>query len=289
MHNIIQMFPSCLSGFNQHKEHYHGSFRLLGCVAKVSRLGKPYRSIKVADISGIQEVVCFDDMPNEETFKVNGIVMLALSYHSDVEWIVAKHPEQLIMSDVMLDPALFWKALPVNWIIAEDVVERFLKLLMSMQSGMLLAFITKVFWQSDVLHAFLTAPASFNDHHHYQGGVLEHSVETAEIAAALPLRSAYERDLLITAALLHDIGQAMMLSQTIHHSSSEQRMDSVEKTLELCAPALRWLGGEDAATANMLRRLWTSRHDEDRDEYHTDLASTLRLADQMSLQLAKRA
>ncbi len=291
MLNIIPAFPSCLSGLNQNNQHFHGSFRLLGCVAKVSRLGEPYWSIKVADISGMREVLLFDEAPRWDTFLVNGVITMELSLRPQVGFIVAKNPEQLELRDAMQKPALFWKALPVSWIITEWIVERFLQLLMSMQSSVLLAFITKVFWQSDVLQAFLAAPASLNYHHNYQGGLLEHSVETAEIAASLPLRTVFDRDVLITAALLHDIGKAKTLNPNMRRTSLGKLVDHDEMTLELCAPALRWLDVEDAAAAILLRHIWTCSSPGSRYGYkaETYLAPALQLADQMSSQVVKRA
>lgn len=291
MHNIIPIFPSCLSGLNQDNQNFYGSFRLLGCVAKVSRLGEPYWSIKVADISGIREVLLFDEAPRWDTFLVNGVITMELSLRPQVGFIVAKNPEQLALRDAMLEPALFWKALPVSWIVAEWVVERFLQLLMSMQSAVLMAFITKVFWQSDVLQAFLAAPASLNYHHNYKGGLLEHSVETAEIAASLPLRTQFDRDVLITAAILHDIGKAKTLTQTMRRTSLGKLVDHDEMTLELCAPALRWLDCEEPSVAILLRHIWTCSSPGARYGYkaETYLAPALQLADQMSSQLAKQA
>lgn len=93
-----------------------------------------------------------------------------------------------------------------------------MQLIMSMQSQALLAFITKVFWQSDVLQAFLSA-VSLNYHHNYKRGLLEHSIETAEIAASLPLCTQFDRDVFITAVLLHDITKAKALTHTMRRTS----------------------------------------------------------------------
>lgn len=55
---------------------------------------------------------------------------------------------------------------------------------------------------------FADAPAATHNHHAYRGGLLEHSGEVAllceRLAGALPH---LDRDLLLTAALLHDIGK----------------------------------------------------------------------------------
>uniref|UniRef100_UPI004047C358 HD domain-containing protein n=1 Tax=Rheinheimera sp. TaxID=1869214 RepID=UPI004047C358 len=291
MHSLIPIFPGCLSGLNQNNQHFHGSFRLLGCVARVSRSGEPYWSIKVADISGMREVLLFDEAPRWDTFAVNGVIMMELSLRPQVGFIVAKNPEQLVLRDALTKPALFWKALPASWIVAEWIVERFLQLLMTMQSSTLLAFITKVFWQSDVLQAFLAAPASLNYHHNYKGGLLAHSLETAEIAASLPLRTQFDRDVLITAALLHDIGKVRTLTHSMRRTSLGKLVDHDEMTLEICASALRWLDAEDPAAAILLRHIWTCSSPGARYGYKSEtyLAPALQLADQMSSQLAKQA
>lgn len=291
MHNVIPSFPGCLSTLNSHNQQFHGSFRLLGCVAGVAQNGEPYWSIKVADISGLKTVLLFDEVPRWDTFMLNGVMTMELSLRPQNGFIVARNIEQLALNEAMAEPALFWKALPASWIIAEGVVERFLQLLMSMQSQVLLAFITKVFWQSDVLQAFLSAPASLNYHHNYKGGLLEHSVETAEIAASLPLRTQFDRDVLITAALLHDIGKAKTLTHTMRRTSLGKLVDHDEMTLEICAAALRWLDAEAPSAAILLRHLWTCASPGARYGYkaETYLAPALQLADHMSSQLAKQA
>jgi|GEM_PF-54978 uncharacterized domain HDIG len=55
---------------------------------------------------------------------------------------------------------------------------------------------------------FLTAVAAKRNHHAYRGGLLRHSLEVAEIAlhAARPFPEV-RRDLVLTAALLHDVGK----------------------------------------------------------------------------------
>jgi 3'-5' exoribonuclease len=58
-------------------------------------------------------------------------------------------------------------------------------------------------------HAFRLAPAAKQNHHAYLGGLLEHTLSVVRLCDAMVLHygSALDRDLLITAALLHDIGK----------------------------------------------------------------------------------
>jgi len=69
--------------------------------------------------------------------------------------------------------------------------------------------IDDVFSDAALLHAFLNAPASIKHHHAWPGGLVKHTREVMDMAAKI---SAHliptERDLVMTACLLHDIGKA---------------------------------------------------------------------------------
>lgn len=287
MNNLLAIFPSCLAGLGQHNQNFQGSFRLLGCIAKVSRTGDPYWLIKVADITGVREVLLFEEAPRWDSFSLNGVITLELSLRAKVGFIVAKNPEQLALKQALIEPLLFWKALPLSWVHSDWVAERFMKLLLTIQSPILLSFITKVFWQSDVLQAYLAAPASLNYHHNYKGGLFEHCVETAEIAASLPLKTQLDRDVLITAALLHDIGKAKTLTINMRRTALGKLVDHDEMTLEICSQALSWLDAESPQIAILLRHIWTCSSPGARYGYkaETYLAPALQLSDQMSSQL----
>jgi 3'-5' exoribonuclease len=63
--------------------------------------------------------------------------------------------------------------------------------------------------QGKVLEAYCNWTAAKVNHHAYQGGLLEHSLEVTQIALALCEMgdAAFDRDLLIAGCLLHDIGK----------------------------------------------------------------------------------
>jgi 3'-5' exoribonuclease len=54
---------------------------------------------------------------------------------------------------------------------------------------------------------FFRSPAGMRVHHAYIGGLLEHSVTVAEICREISKYYSLDRDLLITGALLHDVGK----------------------------------------------------------------------------------
>jgi 3'-5' exoribonuclease len=65
----------------------------------------------------------------------------------------------------------------------------------------------------DFTNAFSRAPAAKSMHHAYLGGLLEHTLAVAQLAEMLTnFYQALDRDLLLTGALLHDIGKTLELS-----------------------------------------------------------------------------
>jgi 3'-5' exoribonuclease len=64
--------------------------------------------------------------------------------------------------------------------------------------------------EEPVISRFAVAPAARGMHHAYIGGLLEHSLSMATLAAALAAHYPYvNKDLLIAGALLHDVGKTL--------------------------------------------------------------------------------
>lgn len=63
---------------------------------------------------------------------------------------------------------------------------------------------------------FFVKPAAKSRHHEYRGGLAEHTLETARIAAAScdAVHIEMDRDLVVAGALLHDIGKAFCFDET---------------------------------------------------------------------------
>lgn len=102
---------------------------------------------------------------------------------------------------------------------------RFFELIRSVQNPYCKELLKAIFdldgenWQN-----FEAAPAAKALHHGYRGGLLEHTGEVAalcdSIACTLPH---LDRDLLITAALLHDFGKLEELAQDLNSGEYTQR------------------------------------------------------------------
>jgi 3'-5' exoribonuclease len=82
------------------------------------------------------------------------------------------------------------------------------KVILSVHDEHLARLLRWFFTQKEYYEAYTTSPAAKQVHHSYLGGLLEHSLEVVELCeAACRVAPALQRDLLVTAALLHDMGK----------------------------------------------------------------------------------
>ncbi|AKI96932.1 3'-5' exoribonuclease YhaM family protein [Kosmotoga pacifica] len=69
----------------------------------------------------------------------------------------------------------------------------------------------KIFFEEEkgFIRTFITAPAAVKVHHAYKGGLLEHTLSVVELCEFLASKypESIDRDLLISGAILHDIGK----------------------------------------------------------------------------------
>lgn len=117
-------------------------------------------------------------------------------------------------------------------------------------------FVTDVLLQPKVTLPYLRNTASSNHHHSYLGGLLRHSTDIVELALEKAL-TGLEKDIVIVAALLHDIGKVETLDENMHLSDTGKLIEHDDLTLEICAEPLASLSQKDAQLAMIVRHCWT--------------------------------
>jgi len=81
------------------------------------------------------------------------------------------------------------------------------------------------FADEEFVRSFRESPASIQKHSNYIGGLLEHTLNVVEICSSLhSLKPDLDRDLLITGAILHDIGKIDEYRVTTNIDMSEEGM-----------------------------------------------------------------
>ena len=103
----------------------------------------------------------------------------------------------------------------------EEYKQKFLKLVAQISRPPLRELLGEIFSGSR-WERFIRNPAAKRFHHAYIGGLLEHSVDVAEMALAVAATApGVDRDMVIAGALLHDIGKTEEISTDIGFSYTE--------------------------------------------------------------------
>ncbi|GLI52009.1 HD family phosphohydrolase [Tepidanaerobacter syntrophicus] len=90
-----------------------------------------------------------------------------------------------------------------------EMAKRFNAIVQSIGNSYLKKLLISIFSDRKIYSAFINCPAAQTIHHAYIGGLLEHSLEVVQICELIAsnYKDTINRDLLITGALLHDIGK----------------------------------------------------------------------------------
>lgn len=163
-------------------------------------------------------------------------------------------------------------------------LNKLMALIQSIHSPSLTKFLGSIFGDEEIMSSFLKKPASTEHHHNYVGGLMEHSIEVAEIATLQRYDSTEERDITVVAALLHDIGKTKSYTTKMKTTNLGKMVGHDQLTLEVCAAALKGLDRDWPDAANALRHIWTCSSPGSRYGFQscTPLANIVRFADKYS-------
>lgn len=170
--------------------------------------------------------------------------------------------------------------LPRSWAVHPGDLIRLYHLMAAVRTPALRELLSRLLLEPDLARAFLRVPASRNHHHRELGGLLRHSLEVVDHLTGLwpgnaPLP---ERDLLITAGLVHDIGKVWAYRENGGYTETGLIMHHDDLTLEILAPHLARL---PVRLANVLQHL-QCRSDKSRHYPRSALKMALLQADSLS-------
>ncbi|MDR2167646.1 MAG: HD domain-containing protein [Clostridiales bacterium] len=134
----------------------------------------------------------------------------------------------------------------------------------SMQNEHLKKLLNAIFVQNDeVKAAFLSRSAARSMHHSYMGGLCEHTLNVAQICDFLAPRYKFvNRDLLVTAALLHDIGKIYELSEFPENDYTDcgRLLGHITMGVNLVTAEIAKIQGFPANLQNLLLHCLLSHH-----------------------------
>ena len=169
------------------------------------RAGEHFLRLTLGDVSGRVKAVMWDPPTGSEAVQQDEVVFVRGSV-SDY------HGPQVVVSDIRkLDPEkvnrAFFQAVSerdigemiaeLKAVIEEDIKDSHLK-----------ALLETFFSDSEFARLYASSPAARTIHHNYVGGLLEHTLEMIAVCRTMVgLYPQIRADLLLTGAILHDIGK----------------------------------------------------------------------------------
>ena len=248
-----------------------------------TRAGAPYLALELSDASGRIEARVWSDVELLDQRFAEGDAVRVLGR---VERFGGKLQVQVraVESAADADPAELTPALRRD----ADELDGFLEFLAAEVSHAGLAVVVASFLDDAALRdALRTLPAAGADGHHgYAGGLLEHTVGVATLAReTAQLHPRLRTDLLLAAALLHDVGRARELGRgpSFRQTEEGRLLGHVHLGLRMIEEQARDL--DPAVLAELLHAVGCHH---DRQAAKTAEAAVLYHANQLDAQAATR-
>jgi len=173
-----------------------------------ARTGDPYLSLEVSDCSGAIPAVMFRPSSAEESLPIGSVVR--------VRGVVTTYRGVRRVSIDALRPVETFDPrdlLPASLRDREEMLGELRAAVKRIRDARLRGVARAVFGAPGFIDRFASCPAGSGRHHAYVGGLLEHTLAVAALcetlAASYPQA---DHDLLLAAALLHDVGKTEEIS-----------------------------------------------------------------------------
>ncbi len=230
-----------------------------------TRNGKPYLRVRLQDKTGeIEGRVWEQANEHARHFKINDYVRvkgLITRFQGELQINVSSIHKIPIEK---VNPEDF---LPVGKKNIEEMVQSLKKLIDSLKDPDYKALLSAFFSEEDFVKTFARSPAAKSMHHAWIGGLLEHTLSIARIAErivrhydreGLPLN----RDLLITGAVLHDVGKTKELASmpSFEYTTEGKLIGHLVIGVEMIDKAAAGIPGFPEKKLQQLKHLILSHH-----------------------------
>lgn len=173
---------------------------------RVARTGQRYAALKLSDRSGIADGRAWDDTAGIESRLEPGMFArvrgTAERYRGKVQ---VKIHGAAPVDDAGIDPLDF---LPRSYRDTSELTGFLEYFMTEVYDADYRALLGSFFDDEDFMRQFVLAPGDASTHHAYLGGLLEHTVSVTTLCQHVAVQHPrLNSDLLITAALLHDVGK----------------------------------------------------------------------------------
>jgi 3'-5' exoribonuclease len=240
-----------------------GSFLVRAKEVRQKKTGEPYLSLSLGDKTGDLDAKMWDNVAEVmETFerddfiRVKGVLQV---YQNRPQFTVHKL-QRLAENEV--DKSDFFPASK------RDPAEMFAEL-MAIVRGMsnphLKALLEAMFTDEQIARRYRTAPAAKMVHHAWLGGLIEHVLSLCELCRTIaPHYAGVDLDLLLTGAILHDVGKIQELNyeRSFGYSNDGQLLGHIVIGLQMIGEKLRTLPDFPPRLRTLVEHMVLSHHGE---------------------------
>jgi 3'-5' exoribonuclease len=225
--------------------------------------GKAYLRMELGDRSGTVECRMWDQFENyakdvhrDDFIKVQGRVEL---YRNKFQLVLQQfriaRPEEIELGD-------FLPHTPFN---VDDLFSRLLAFIAEIKNPFLKQLATTIFSDPQLVVRFKRAPAAKVMHHAYLGGLLEHVVGLCGLAKQIAAHySELDLDLLLIAALLHDVGklEELCYERSVSYTTEGQLLGHIVIELDTINKAMDAISGFPPKLKTVVQHIVISHHGE---------------------------
>jgi len=173
--------------------------------AGTTRKGDPFLSLVLADRTGEIEARIWEGADELSPLFFEGDIVQIEGHSSSYKGKLQITLSNLDVPQLDVDPAVFLESSTYD---SSEMMKDLREILRRVKNAHLRRLIDRFMGDSDFISGFEKAPAAKNFHHNYLGGLLEHTLSVCRMAINVSKHyPQLDRDLLLTAAFLHDIGK----------------------------------------------------------------------------------
>jgi 3'-5' exoribonuclease len=224
--------------------------------------GEPYLSLRLADKTGEIEAKMWDNVPavmntfdRDDFVKVKGT---AQPYQNRTQFTIQKLRR---MEDHEVDFTDFY---PCSDRDSEEMFQELRAIIAGVANPHLRGLLDAVFNDPEIAPLFKLAPAAKSIHHAWRGGLLEHVLSLCTLCRLTGPHYKVDMDLLLTGAILHDVGKIEELSfaRSFNYSSEGQLLGHIVLGLRLLAKKFEQLPNFPPRLRSLVEHIVVSHHGE---------------------------
>ncbi len=207
-------------------QEFEDFFLIESVEIKKHRTGEPYLRLVVSDRTGTLPILWWKPLKDTDlsVFK-KGRVVFIQAYVEIFQGNV--QPKIRFMRQAENGEFAEEKFISKSRFDIEEQFTKLLEIIDSIRNSYLKKLLEAIFYNDEISSVFTKAPGGKFIHHASIGGLIEHTLGVVEICEVVAKRyKSIDRDLLITAAVLHDIGK-------IHEYSMDIAIDRTDEGILL--------------------------------------------------------